>query len=160
MRRSLVIVGIASLGLFFASGCASHGQYTPFGESMKLSDRDSIPVKDVLADPVKYAGQRIRVTGTVDEVCANKGCWIRLGAAKSAENLFVKFTCPVEGRLVPMSAVGRTAVVEGTLEIKKISEAEARHFKEDAGASPEEIAKIAGPQKQLRMNAPAALVAK
>ena len=73
-------------------------------------------------------------------------------------DVFVKFTCPVEGRLIPMEAEGRTALVEGTLEVKVISEEEARHYRQDAGASPEEIAKIVGPQTEIKLNSPAAMI--
>ena len=41
----------------------------------------------------------------------------------------------------------------------EISEAQARHYKEDAGASPEEVAKIVGPQKQYIVASPSARVA-
>ena len=71
----------------------------------------------------------------------------------------VKFTCPVKGRPNPMDAVGKFAFIEGTLNIVEISEEEARHYKEDAGASKGEIAKIVGPQTSVQMSAPAARIA-
>jgi len=57
-----------------------------------------------------------------------------------------------------MEAVGHQAIVEGTLEVTEISEAQARHFAEDAGKSPDQIARIVGPQKQIRFKSPAAKV--
>jgi hypothetical protein len=79
--------------------------------------------------------------------------------SRSKKPLFVKFTCPVEGRLIPMAAVGKPVVVEGTVMVKEISEADARHLKEESGATQEEVAKIKGPQKQITLAAPAARVA-
>jgi len=76
----------------------------------------------------------------------------------AAETVFVKFTCPVDGRLIPMAAVGHQALVEGVLTVEEITEGEARHYQEDAGASTAEIAKIVGPQKQLSIMAPAARI--
>lgn len=134
------------------------GTWGHFGKPMKLTDRDTLCTGKVLSDTEQYAGKFIRIQGKVASVCANRGCWIRLGCKSTDETLFVKFTCPMKGRLVPMEAVGHRAVVEGTLELQEISEEEARHYKEDAGASPEEIAKIVGPQKITRMKSPAALI--
>ena len=74
------------------------------------------------------------------------------------EDVFVKFTCPIEGRLIPMDAAGKDAVVEGTIEVTEISEEEARHYREDAGATPEELEKIVGPQRTIRIQSPAALI--
>jgi hypothetical protein len=58
-----------------------------------------------------------------------------------------------------MEAVGKMASIEGTFHVTEISQDEARHYKEDTGASPDEIAKIVGPQKILKMAAPAARIA-
>lgn len=129
-----------------------------FGEPLKLTDADAVPVAKVLADPAAYNGRFIRVTGNVSEVCKAKGCWMRLGETGGGEALFVKFTCPIEGRLIPMDAIGHKAIVEGTLEVTEISEAQARHLAEDAGKPADQIAKIVGPQKQIRFKSPAAKV--
>lgn len=177
MKRSFAMVGLLSLGLVIWSGCATtksqgehqtagpkpcsqlaEGKSTDFGEPMKLTDKDTLCLGRVLSDPSQYDGQYIRVGGKVDSVCAKKGCWMRLAACKG-ETVFVKFTCPIKGRLIPMEAAGKRAVVEGTLEVKEISEEEARHYAEDDGASPEEIAKIVGPQKTVRISSPAARIA-
>ena len=126
---------------------------------MKLSDKDTICTGKVLADPDEYDGQFIRVTGRAASVCAKRGCALSLGCATGEETIFVKFTCPVEGRLIPMEAVGKQALVEGTLHVTEISQEEARHYKEDAGASPDEIAKIVGPQKTVKMTSRSARIA-
>ncbi len=149
-----------------AAGCASTNSgngskmngWTTFGQKMNAASDRTIPAEDVLANIEKYDGKAVRVSGKISEVCARKGCWIRLAGATDGETLFVKFTCPVDGRLVPMDAVGRDALVEGTLHVAEISEAEAKHYKEEAGASPSEIAKIVGPQKNISMKAPAAMI--
>ena len=81
------------------------------------------------------------------------------GAPRGKETVFVKFTCPFKDRLIPMEAVGKRALVEGTLQVEDISEEQARHYKEAAGASPDEIAKIVGPQKTVRMTSRSARIA-
>jgi hypothetical protein len=146
----------AAIGFLGASGCAT--TYAHYGAPMHIEDQQPIPLAKVVAHPDKYADEAVLVKGEVTSVCAKKGCWLRMTDAGMDEDVFVKFTCPVEGRLVPMEAVGHEVIVEGTLIIDEISEGEARHYKEDAGASEEEIAKIVGPQKQIRISSPSAKI--
>ena len=132
--------------------------YKAFGEQMRLTDADAVPVEDVLADPSVYQGRYVRLVGNVKKVCTRKGCWLEMADGSTRQPLFVKFTCPIDGRLIPMEAVGRPVTVEGTVMVKEISEADARHLKEESGATPDEVAKIKGPQKQITLASPAARV--
>jgi hypothetical protein len=151
------VVGLLAVSVL--GGCRStSAKGVAYGEQMSLSARKTVDVARVIENPTKYEGKRIRVAGVIDTVCAHKGCWINMTQPGGGEALFVKFTCPVEGRLIPLDAVGKEVVVEGELEIKMIPEDEARHYAEDAGKSKEEIAKIVGPQKTLKLNSPAAEV--
>lgn len=129
-----------------------------FGTAFKPSD-GALCVKKVLSDPASYDGKKVQVVGKVESVCAHRGCWMKLGDGEHKDTLFVKFTCPVEGRLIPMEAVGKPACVDGTLVMSEMSESEARHYQEESGASKEEIEKIVGPQKILRMKSPGARIA-
>jgi len=131
--------------------------FVSFGQSKTHADTPVVSAEQLLADPGAYDGKYLRVTGTVAKVCSKKGCWLALGAAQG-DGLMVRFTCPINGRLIPMEAIGKDAVVEGTVKVVEESEAEARHLKEDAGASPAEIAKVVGPQKRVTIAAPAAKV--
>jgi hypothetical protein len=133
-------------------------KYVAFGEPMKLDDAATVPVNAVLADPAKYAGKPVRVSGTVNGVCEAKGCWLEM-AGPNGEAMFVKFTCPVQGRLIPMEAKGKPVVVEGELVIKEISEEDARHIAEEGGKTPAQIAAIKGPQKQVSLKGPSAKIA-
>jgi hypothetical protein len=45
---------------------------------------------------------------------------------------------------VPLDVEGRDVAVEGKVQVKTETEAERRHYAQDAGKSPEEIAKIVG----------------
>ena len=124
---------IALVGL---SGCASQSdkstaaaccdptksttpvKYASFGTPMKLSDADAVPVQKLLAEPTAYDGKYVRVSGIVKNVCPKKGCWLTLHDEKTNQNLFVKFPDPEQGRLIPMDAVGKPAIVEGTVKVK------------------------------------------
>lgn len=174
MKRCVGLWAVALMVVIFVGGCATtkvgssdwpcgykggdSKSFTHYGEKMKSAADKTACIKDVLENPKDYDGKFVRISGQVESVCAAKGCWMELSYPGATDTLFVKFSCPVNGRLIPMEAAGHLAIVEGTFTAGEISEAEARHYAGDAGKSPAEIAKIVGPQKQLRMSAPAAMV--
>ena len=131
-----------------------------FGGEQKLTDADTVPVSKVIDTPADYKNKYVRMTGKVSSVCEKKGCWLRVVPDQTAAgeapkgDVFIKFKDPPAGRLVPLEAVGHKVTVEGTLKQGMMSEAQARHFKEDAGAPKEEIEKIVGPQPQLVLTTP------
>ena len=137
-----------------------------FGTEPTIDDAKAVPVAPLLANPEQYKGQRVRLTsGTVTSVCEKKGCWLRVApkdaaAAKDARyaDVFIKFTDPSTGKLIPMEAVGHDAVIEGVVKVGQMSQAAARHFKMDAGAPKEEIEKIVGPQPQIALGEASVLV--
>jgi hypothetical protein len=138
-----------------------------FGAEPTIADAEAVPVSTLLANPEQYKGRRVRLTnGTVTSVCAKKGCWLRVapkdaaaaaGGARFAD-VFIKFTDPSTGRLVPMEAVGHDAVIEGVVKVGQMSQAAARHFKMDAGAPKEEVEKVVGPQPQIALGEASVLV--
>ncbi len=156
--RFTAIAWCATAATLISPGCTTKPNHADFGELMKLKPAQTIPVAAVFQKAPGYDGRYIRVTGRVASVCPKKGCWIRIGADGTDETLLVKFTCPVGTRLIPLDAVGHDVVVEGTLKTERITQADARHYAEDAGESPHEIAKIVGPQRQLHMASPAARI--
>lgn len=174
MRRCMSFWAAALTILMLAGGCATtratscntrcrfkdgeSKSFTHYGEKMKLAADKTVCIREVLANPKAYDGKFVRICGQVESVCAAKGCWMKMTYPGGGDTLFIKFSCPVNGRLIPMEAVGHQAIVEGTFTAGEISEADARHYAEDAGKSPEEIARIVGPQLQLRMSAPAAII--
>ena len=161
-----------TVGLLLGTlGCASQdgaavgstgdagGRTEAYGEPLQAGIA-AVPVANVMAEPAKYAGQTKRLQGVVTEVCQVKGCWLRLaGSAEAEDGIFVKFTCPVDGRLIPMEAVGQSATVEGEIALTELTVEEARHYAEDSGATAEEIAAITAPQIQVRAKSPGAVVA-
>ncbi|MCC7293734.1 MAG: DUF4920 domain-containing protein [Phycisphaerales bacterium] len=157
MCRTLIACAVGASAMLLA-GCAGTANHVDFGEPFQSSGGAELSVADVLAQPDAYKDKTIQVTGTVAEVCKMRGCWMSLASEKEGQTLFVRFTCPIEGRLIPMEAVGLQASVRGTLVIEEVSEPQARHVAEDAGKSPEEVAKIVGPQKQVRIASPSARV--
>jgi len=174
MMRSTLTALVVSAWAVTLTGCASTGsgackksacgfkngskEFTHFGKPMSMPAEKTVCIEDVLDDPKAYNGRMIRVCGRVEAVCAHRGCWMKLTGSPGRDTVFVKFTCPVKGRLIPTEAVDCQAVVEGTFTVSTIPEAEARHYAEDAGKSADEIARIVGPQHQLRLQSPAAMI--
>ena len=134
--------------------------WTTYGEEGAFDPSQGEPVSlaSVVADPAAYEGRTLNISGEVSEVCTAKGCWLKLADEGAAEPVFVKFTCPVEGRLIPTEAVGREAVVTGQVIVEEMSEADARHIAEESGKPAAEVEQIEGPQQVIRIMSPTAKV--
>ncbi|HEY7573579.1 MAG TPA: DUF4920 domain-containing protein [Thermoanaerobaculia bacterium] len=102
----------------------------------------AMPLRRAVASP-PAPGERIKVEATVAEVCKMKGCWMVL----TDGDLAVRTTFKDYGFFVPGDLPGRVVAAEGLLSRTVTPEADARHYAEDAGASPEEIARIVGDQE-------------
>jgi hypothetical protein len=94
---------------------AAKGQ--SFGAGVKLAS--STPIDAILAEPKKFAGQTVRVEGTVTDVCEMRGCWMELAGDKPGAKLRFKVT---DGEMVfPVDSKGRHAVAEGVVTVKDLS---------------------------------------
>ena len=83
---------------------------------------------DIVAEPARFDGQRVRTEGAVERVCQKRGCWLELADA-SGNRAFV----PMAGHsfTVPAESVGEDAVIEGTVHLRERSQAEVDHLKSD-----------------------------
>lgn len=88
-----------------------------------------------------------KVTGKVKEVCKAMGCWMKLEKSDGT-TLMVK--TKDHAYFMPQDILGKTVVIEGTAEVKEVSEEKRKHFAEDGGKTKEEIAKIKGAEKQVQ----------
>ncbi|MFT3786211.1 MAG: DUF4920 domain-containing protein [Tepidisphaeraceae bacterium] len=120
------------------------------GPAFKTDAKDTVALETLLANPDAYNGKTVRVVGKVSQVCRKKGCWLTFGNKANADAIFVKFTDPAEGFLVPVEAMGHEVVAEGNFKVGKVSEEFAKHLAEEGG-NPENADKIVGPQKMLLM---------
>lgn len=87
------------------------------------------------------------LSGTVNEVCQAKGCWMTIATGSEAE-MMVKFKD--YGFFVPKDISGREVVMNGKAYYQVTPVDELRHYAEDAGKSEEDIAKITEPKRELR----------
>jgi hypothetical protein len=98
-----------SLILLFTAATLSAGDATKYGK--KLTLKNATPIADLLANPEKYKGKRVQVEGTVTDVCAMRGCWIKIGGSTGADVIRFK----VEDGVIefPKEAKGKSARAEG-----------------------------------------------
>src|SRR6476469_1886553 len=88
-----------------------------FGAGVKLAS--ATPIDAILAEPKKYAGQTVRVEGTVTDVCEMRGCWFEVAGDKPGAKPRFKVT---DGEMVfPVDSKGKHAVAEGIVAVKDLS---------------------------------------
>jgi hypothetical protein len=113
------VAAVLLLAATSAAGAAA--ETTTFGKP--LQGLPPTPLADVLAKP--EAGKAVRLEGTIDRVCRNKGCWLEL--KQGTQSVHVTF----EGYsfFVPKDSAGRAVVLEGKVVVKEPAEADAVHKK-------------------------------
>ena len=122
-----------------------------FGE--KIDESGAISYDSLLTALAGVDSLEAKVTGTVDAVCQTKGCWMDIVSEQdtSAETMFVQFKD--YAFFMPKDLAGKKVVVEGMAYREITSVDDLRHFAEDEGLAPEEIAKITEPKEELKFMA-------
>jgi len=108
-----------------------------FGAALTLKERINMDELAAKADTLN--GKTIQVAGKISSVCRKKGCWMILAGEKPGST--ARITFKDYGFFVPLDSAGSTAVVEGVVEVKTLSEADRKHLADDAGKSIDTIAK-------------------
>ncbi|CAN5506780.1 DUF4920 domain-containing protein [soil metagenome] len=122
-----------------------------------------ISVEQALANAEEYDGQEVHISGTIREVCQQKGCWLTLEAEDATiDDPAIRVAIPSEDGdylfTFPMGAAGGHAVVVGHFEITESSVELLRHLAEDRGATQEEINAITEPERGAVLTARGARV--
>jgi hypothetical protein len=90
---------------------------TTYGKPLTV--KDVTRVSDILAQPEQYQGKRVKVEGAVVDVYQKRGCWIPAAGDRDFESIRFKVD---DGVIVfPMSARGKTALVEGVVSVSTLS---------------------------------------
>ena len=80
----------------------------------ELSDAKPMKISEVVARVDELEGKQVKVEGLVTGVCAKRGCWFKMASDKEFQSMQFKVT---DGVIIfPMSAKGKYAVAEGTVE--------------------------------------------
>lgn len=106
------------------------------------------------------AGDTVEVAfeAPVASVCKAKGCWMKLDVG-GAEEVMVKFKD--YGFFMPtnLDSIGKPVTVHGKAFVAEVSVEEQKHYAEDAGKTPEEIAAITTPKRTLSFTADGVTIA-
>lgn len=128
-----------------------------YGEPLTLTETTA--VSTILEDPEAWVGERVLVEGMVVEVCEKRGCWMDIAADTEFGRIQVKVD---DGVIVfPLTARGKNALVEGTVEKVELTYEEAveqaRHQAEEHG---EEFdpASVTGPETTYRIRGLGAVI--
>ncbi|MDF1552771.1 MAG: DUF4920 domain-containing protein [Deferrisomatales bacterium] len=148
MRHAAIGILLLTFSLVWA---ASAGAET-YGSGVSVTETTA--VSEILANPAAYQGRTVAVEGTVVEVCAKRGCWVELSSDQKYQTIRIKVT---DGVIVfPMSARGKHARVQGTVEELQMSAeqalAAARHHAEEQGKA-FDPSSVSGPTTHVRIRA-------
>jgi hypothetical protein len=138
--RSRLLPGIAILTLVIGVGCGAPAdepvegaavEQEVFGDPITLTEVTTVSA--ILDAPEEFLGERVLVEGTVVEVCEMRGCWMDIASDREYEKIKVD-----DGVIVfPLTARGKKALVEGTVELFEMTYEEAledaRHKAEEHG---------------------------
>jgi len=120
--RMALLLGLAS------SATLGAGEVKSFGKP--LEGLPPANLSEILAKP--EAGKLVRLQGTIEKVCQNKGCWLTLKQGPQA----VHVTFEGYSFFVPKDASGLAVVLEGKVKVKQPDAGEVAHLKgEGAGES-------------------------
>jgi hypothetical protein len=116
MRRAIVTAFVVTLCLTVGLSAA----VKKYGKDLTV--KETTKISDIYANPDGFNGKKVKVRGTIVEVCEMKGCWIALASDKEFQQMRFKVD---DGVIVfPLDAKGLTATVEGVVTVTLESEAD------------------------------------
>lgn len=166
--KVLAAVLVTSLGLTQMS-CNQPKEESTAGESKPATDTTLMYFGDTInTDGAVSADQlmaslsgkdslKIKLMGTIEEVCQKKGCWMNI-AIGNGKNMRVKFKD--YAFFMPKDAAGKTVYIDGYAYNDTIPVEQLKHYAEDAKKSKEEIAKITEPEVSISYEANGVIIKK
>ncbi len=128
----------------------AHADWSHYGGEI-----DAHALTQVAPGDLSGAEGQVKVEATISDVCAVKGCWMKVKGDDGTEML-VRFKD--YGFFVPRNATGRRVWFTGHAQRVELSVDALRHLAEDAGKSPAEVAAISKPETQVTFTADAVWV--
>ena len=115
MKRNPSRLLLAGCALLIAGAALAGEAKTGSTEVQKfgspVTTRKAVDIAKLAKDPARFAGRKVRLEGTVKEVCQGRGCWVEVeagGASFLARSLD-------ESVLLPKDCKGRRVVVQGVV---------------------------------------------
>jgi hypothetical protein len=157
---------LSFISLVLLSACTNNNETTTetttadttvqfFGDS--INQEGAMPSTELAAKMEGKDSLKVKLTGTINEVCQKKGCWMTMpiGNDKTMQVKFKDYAF-----FVPKDASGKTVVIEGVAFTDTTSVADLQHYAEDAGKSKDEIAKISEPEINISFEASGVILKK
>jgi len=124
--------------------------YEVFGAPIEATG-EPLRLAQIIAASDQYADKQVLATATVSKVCQKKGCFFVAQDGESVARItFVDYSF-----FVPTDSGGKDVTIVGTFKRKQLSEAQARHYAEDAGEDP---AAIEGPLDEYAIVATSVMI--
>lgn len=124
-----------------------------FGEEINADG--AVTVEQLLVMMTESDSVNVKVMATATDVCAKKGCWMKVALPDSSE---MRITFKDYGFFVPKDITGKQIVFEGYAKRDITSIDDLRHFAEDAGKTPEEIAEITEAEEAIVFEATGVMI--
>lgn len=152
MKKVLLISCLLVAGII-----ANAQKPTYYGNEFDAKNAISISEAITTIEKAEQASiNETKIKGTIINTCAKKGCWMNITDDNGNQ---VRVTFKDYGFFVPTSGVeNATVTVIGTLKKETTDIATLKHFAEDAGKTPEEIALIKEPKTEYTFEATGVLI--
>lgn len=118
------------------------------GVSMDLEKAQPVAMLNASFEP--NPEELLVVEGAVIDVCSKKGCWMKLDQGDGES---VRVTFKDYALFMPLDLAGSQVVVRGIARKDTVSVDDLRHYAEDSGKSPEEVAAITEPEIKISFEA-------
>lgn len=139
------------------SACAQ----TPTGDGKHfgatITADNALAYDEVMEKMANTDSMSMKVTGKVKEVCQKKGCWMTLVSDQPGYPE-MRVTFKDYAFFMPKNLSGKRVVVDGFARVETTSVEVLRHYAEDAKKSPEEIAAITEPKREVSFEAAGVLI--
>jgi Domain of unknown function (DUF4920) len=112
---------------------ASIGSAEDYGAA--ITKHKPLSLEAAIGQLENKAKAEVLVESKVAAVCVVKGCWMAL----TSPQYEVRVTFKDYGFFVPSSVIGKTVLVEGTLEKVVMSLEDTKHYVKDAGGDPSTV---------------------
>lgn len=146
MKKIILSISFCLFGALAFAQTAYTGQ--KFGEEVKPGDVKPAAKMEAAMGDKKTT--EMKIEGKVVDVCKKKGCWMTLEMPNGDP---MRVTFKDYAFFMPKDIVGKKVVLDGLAKKQTISVETLRHYAEDAKKTPEEVAKITDPKKELAFEA-------
>jgi len=149
--KQLILSALAAISILTATAQPPAGNANPgdwYGE--KVQTANAIDIADIPAKLKDKEAFNTKVKAKVLDVCANKGCWLKL-AVNDSTTAFVKMKD--YAFFLPTAVKGKTIVLDGEVKMITTSVDELRHYAKDAKKPQAAINAITQPKKEIRFTA-------